>query len=97
MLQKNCLRLQTLWKEAADNTYFVCDGCNHTSSLADINTKRVTAGKALNVKRIASVSVNDKVICPACGDKMAYVPTDMSEKYYVEAKAKMSVPIFSTR
>lgn len=77
-----------LEKEAADNTYFVCDGCNHTSSLADINAKRVTAGMALNVKRIASVSVNDKVLCPACGDKMAYVPTDMSEKYYVEAESE---------
>lgn len=78
----------TLEKEAADNTYFVCDGCNHTSSLADINAKRVMAGKTNNVKRIASVSVNDKVICPACGDKMAYVPTDMSEKYYVEAESE---------
>lgn len=78
----------TLEKEAADNTYFVCDGCNHTSSLADINAKRRLASETYKVKRVANVTVNDKVLCPACGDKMAYVPTDMSEKYYVEAESE---------
>jgi hypothetical protein len=75
-----------LEKEAAENTFFVCEGCNHTSSLADINIRRKTAGEQHKVKRIANVSVNDSVSCPACGDKMSYVPTEMSEKYYVEAE-----------
>lgn len=75
-----------LEKEAAENTFFVCDGCNHTSSLADINAKRKTAAVQHKVKRVANVSVNDSVTCLACGGKMSYVPTDMSDKYYVEAE-----------
>lgn len=75
-----------LEKEAADNTYFVCDGCNHTASLSEINHKRKTAGSTFNVKRIANVSVNDAVTCLACGGKMSYVPTESSQKYYVEAE-----------
>jgi len=75
-----------LEKEAADNTFFVCDGCNHTSSLLDINTKRKISGKKNNVVRVANVTVNDAVTCVACGGKMSYVPTDSSEKYYVEAE-----------
>jgi hypothetical protein len=75
-----------LEKEAAENTFFVCDGCNHTSSLADINAKRKTAAEQHKVKRVANVSVNDSVTCLACGGKMSYVPTDMSDKYYVEAE-----------
>lgn len=75
-----------LEKEAADNTFFVCDGCNHTSSLLDINKKRKIAGKNHSVKRIANVTVNDAVTCLACGGKMSYVPTDSSEKYYIEAE-----------
>jgi hypothetical protein len=75
-----------LEREAADNTFFVCDGCNHTSSLKDINAKRKMAGENHKVKRIANVSVNDSVTCLACGGKMSYVPTDSSEKYYVESE-----------
>lgn len=77
---------EDLEKEAACNTFFVCDGCNHTASLQDINVKRKTAGENHNVKRIANVSVNDSVTCLACGGKMSYVPTDSSNKYYVEAE-----------
>jgi len=75
-----------LEKEAAENTYFVCDSCNHTASLSDINAKRKVAGEGHNVKRVANVSVNDGVACLACGGKMAYVPTETSQKYYVEAE-----------
>lgn len=75
-----------LEKEAAENTFFVCESCNHTSSLADINVKRKTAGEENKVKRVACVTVNDKVSCPACGDAMSYVATEMSEKFYVEAE-----------
>lgn len=75
-----------LEKEASENTFFVCDNCNHTASLADINAKRKTAGTKHSVKKIASVTVNDEVSCVACGGKMAYVPTGDSTKYYVEAE-----------
>jgi hypothetical protein len=75
-----------LEKEAAENTFFVCDGCNHTASLRDINAKRKVAGENHKVKRVANVSVNDAVTCLACGGKMSYVPTDSSDKYYVESE-----------
>lgn len=75
-----------LEREAAENTFFVCEGCNHTASLADINKKRKVASSSYKVKRTANVTVNDAVTCLACGDKMSYVPTDSSEKFYVEAE-----------
>ena len=74
-----------LEKEAADNTYFVCDGCNHTASLASINGKRRIAAEKHNVSHVANVTVNDAVTYLACGGKMSYVPTDESSKFYVEA------------
>jgi hypothetical protein len=75
-----------LEKEASDNTFFVCDGCNHTASLSDINLKRKLASSTFNVKHVANVTVNDSVTCVACGGKMSYVPTENSGKYYVEAE-----------
>jgi hypothetical protein len=75
-----------LEREAAENTFFVCDGCNHTASLADINKKRKLASSVFKVKRTANVSVNDAVTCVACGGKMSYVPTESSEKFYVESE-----------
>ena len=36
-----------LEKSAFENTYFVCNRCNHTASLADINAKRKYGGTAL--------------------------------------------------
>jgi hypothetical protein len=76
----------TFEKEASENTFFVCDSCNHTASLADINKKRKTASEQHQVKRVASVKVTDVVACVACGGKMAYVPTETSQKYYIEAE-----------
>lgn len=75
-----------LEKEASANTYFVCDSCNHTASLAEINTRRKIAAEKDKIENLASVTVNDTIMCVACGGKMAYVPTDDSEKYYVEAE-----------
>lgn len=79
-----------LEKEAAENTFFVCDVCNHTASLADINVKRKTAGENHRVKRVANVTVNDEVGCVACGGKMSYVPTVESSKYYVESDDELN-------
>jgi FtsZ-interacting cell division protein YlmF len=73
-----------LEKEAEENTYFVCLDCNHTATLADINKKRKTAAKELNIKA-PKVTVNDVVKCFACNGKMMYLPTEDSEKYYIEA------------
>jgi hypothetical protein len=76
---------ETLEKEAADNTYFVCSKCNHTATLASINDRRVRTAKERNVKNVNAVTVNDKVSCPACEGVMTYAPTEDSAKYYVEA------------
>lgn len=74
-------------KEASENSYFVCDHCNHTASLAEINDRRVklasTEDPEMEVQR---VTVNDRVKCAACEGIMAYVPSDDSERYYVTAE-----------
>lgn len=73
-------------EEAYDNTYFVCDSCNHTASLKTINGKRKEEANKNNVIHIANVTVNDDVTCVACGGKMSYVPTESSMKFYIEAE-----------
>jgi hypothetical protein len=75
-----------LEKEASVNTYFVCDRCNHTASLSEINSRRKVAAEESTIEHVAAITVNDIITCVACGGKMAYVPTEDSEKYYVEAE-----------
>jgi len=72
-------------KEASENSFFVCHACNHTASLATINGRRSKTASEQGVKDVEAVDVNDTIACPACGGDMRYVPTEMSEKYYVEA------------
>lgn len=72
--------------EASVNTYFVCDRCNHTASLSEINSRRKVAAEKSKIEHIAAITVNDIITCVACGGKMAYVPTEDSEKYYIEAE-----------
>lgn len=74
-----------LEKEAEENTYFVCMDCNHTATLSDINKKRKVAAEKLNLEEVEKVTVNDIIKCAACGGKMMYVPTEDSERYYIEA------------
>jgi len=72
-------------KQAAEETFFVCRSCNHTASLDSINGKRAKVASDGGVQDIEAVTVNDVVACPACEGDMRYVPTEFSEKYYVEA------------
>lgn len=72
-------------RQAAEDSFFVCRSCNHTASLATINDKRVKVASEQGAKEIDAVSVNDIVACPACGSDMRYIPTEISERYYVEA------------
>jgi len=75
-------------KEAAAVTQFVCEGCNHTATLATINAKRVEAAQSTGQEVVvAQVGVEDVLSCPACGGKMAYQPTEESQKYYINVKA----------
>ena len=72
-------------KEAAEVTQFVCVGCNHTATLATINTKRAdTAKEAGEHITVAEININEKVACPACGGEMSYKPTEASEKFYYD-------------
>lgn len=74
-----------LEKEAFDRTFFVCNKCNHTASLTSINAKRNKVAKEMGVKNVNTMTVNERVSCPACDGVLEYVPTDESSKYYVEA------------
>ena len=78
-------------KEAAELSYFVCASCNHTASLSSINFKREKAASEAGLNDVEAVSVNDVIACPACAEDMNYIPTDMSERFYVEA-AEGEVP-----
>ena len=79
-------------KEASEKTYFVCDCCNHTASLSDINQKRSSVAKGMGIEHVASVTVDDKISCPACDGKMSYVATEDSMKYYMEAEEEPLLP-----
>jgi type IV secretory pathway VirB10-like protein len=72
-------------KQASEESFFVCHACNHTASLATINNKRVKVASESGVQDVDAVTVNDVIACPACGGDMRYIPTDSSEKYYVES------------
>lgn len=72
-------------KQAAEESFFVCHSCNHTASIASINGKRAKVASENGIQDIEAVTVNDVIACPACDGDMRYIPTDMSERYYVEA------------
>ena len=78
--------------QAADVTNFVCDKCNHTTTLSKINATRKTAAGAVgNNVTVSDISVNDKVACPApeCGGTMSYKASDASAPYYYDEDAKV--------
>ena len=75
-----------LEKEAAAVTQFVCASCNHTASLETINARRIDAAQSATSDVVVSkVDVQDVVACPACGGRMAYSPTEESQRYYITA------------
>jgi hypothetical protein len=74
-------------REASDNSYFVCDNCNHTASLSEINDRRIKLASEEDPDlEVQAVTVNDRVKCAACEGIMVYVPSDDSERYYVTAE-----------
>jgi hypothetical protein len=74
-----------LEKEAHDNTFFVCNQCNHTANLTTINARRSKAASENNVKNVNAVTINDRVACPACEGTMSYSATEESSKYWVDS------------
>lgn len=88
---------EAIEQQAADVTTFVCDKCNHTSTLASINAARKTAASDVGENvTVSDISVNDKITCPvpSCEGIMAYTETEASAGFYydpdqtVEAKGK---------
>jgi hypothetical protein len=76
-------------KQAAEVTQFVCDKCNHTTTLAKINgaRKRTASEVGANVE-VSEITVNDKVTCPACEGVLSYKATEESAPYYYDPEAK---------
>lgn len=72
-------------KEASEVTQFVCDNCNHTATLATINSKRREAAEQAEENvTVSDITVNDQVACPACDGQMAYKATEESAPYYFD-------------
>ena len=72
-------------KEAEKVTMFVCDNCNHTASLASINEKRRKVAEEVEGEvTVSSITVNDKVHCPACEGTMLYKASEESEAFYFD-------------
>lgn len=71
--------------EANSVTEFVCDKCNHTATLAEINDRRREAAEKVegNVE-VEAVTVNDTISCPACDGVMSYRPNETSARFYFE-------------
>jgi hypothetical protein len=87
---ENLLKLAAdLEREAFDHTYFVCDKCSHTANLTTINDKRAKTASERGIKKVNAVTVNERLACPACDGVMSYVPTEESQRYYVEAADDM--------
>jgi hypothetical protein len=72
-------------KQAAEVTSFVCDKCNHTTTLAKINAARKTVASEVGENvTVSEISVSDKVTCPACEGVLAYQETEASAGYYYD-------------
>lgn len=78
---------ENIEKDAAEVTEFVCEDCNHTATLATINEKRIEAAKGCEEDvKVAEITVNDKLTCPACGGVMSYRATEASAPYYIDER-----------
>ena len=74
-------------EQAAGVTNFVCDKCNHTTTLSKINAARRTAAEDIGENVVVSdITVNDSVSCPvpSCEGVMAYQETEASAGYYYD-------------
>jgi ssDNA-binding Zn-finger/Zn-ribbon topoisomerase 1 len=68
------------------NTVFACTDCGHSKTLKNINDsirKYAAESKTACDLGAMTVTVNDQVKCPECGQPMAYAPTPESERFYI--------------
>jgi hypothetical protein len=80
---------EAIEKEAAGVTQFVCDKCNHTTTLGKINASRKTAAAEVGENvTVSDITVNDQVMCPCpdCNGVLAYKATEESKAYYFDEK-----------
>jgi hypothetical protein len=80
---------EAIEKEAAGVTQFVCDKCNHTTTLAKINASRKTAAAEVgNNVTVSDITVNDQVMCPCpdCDGALSYTASEESKAYYFDEK-----------
>jgi len=76
-------------KDAAEVSEFVCEDCNHTATLATINEKRLEAASQSEEEvKVAEITVNDKINCPACDGVMAFRANEASAPYYIDDSEK---------
>jgi len=78
---------EAIEKEASEVTQFVCDTCNHTTTLAKINAARKTVASEIGKNvTVSDITVNDMVTCPACEGVLSYKVTKESQSYYFDEK-----------
>jgi hypothetical protein len=91
---ENLLKVaEAIDQQAAEVSTFVCDKCNHTTTLAKINASRKkVAGEIGENVTVSDVTVNDKVHCPApdCEGVLSYKETEESKGYYYDPEAVMA-------
>jgi len=78
---------EAIEQKAAEVSTFVCDKCNHTSTLSNINAarKKMASEVGENVT-VSDITVNDKIHCPvpSCEGVMAYNETEASAGFYYD-------------
>jgi|GEM_PF-4165527 hypothetical protein len=87
---------ETIEKQAAEVTKFVCDRCGHTSTLAKINEVRAKSASEIDAEVVVDpITVNDMVSCPApgCDGRLSYTETEASKDYYFEGKSAGDDPV----
>lgn len=74
-------------QQAAEVAQFVCDQCNHTTTLAKINASRKMVASEIGENvTVSDVTVNDQVHCPApsCEGVLSYNETEESKSYFYD-------------
>jgi len=80
-------------KQAAEISKFVCDKCNHTTTLAKINAARIKSAAEVGENvTVSEITVNDKVHCPLpeCQGVLSYQETEESASYYYDPEKKVA-------
>jgi hypothetical protein len=78
---------EAIEQQAAEAASFVCDKCNHTTTLAKINASRKKVATEIGENMtVSDITVNDQVHCPApsCEGVLSYKETEESKGYFYD-------------